>query len=53
MIFGEYNYINVDVDKLITLPQVRKIKNAKIEELVDYIRSNGLINTIDIVILDK
>ncbi len=53
MIFGEYNYINVDVDKLITLPQVRKIKNAKIEELVDSIRSNGLINPIDIVILDK
>ena len=53
MIFGEYNYINVDVDKLVTLPQVRKIKNAKIEELVDSIRSNGLINPIDIVILDK
>lgn len=53
MVYGQYEYINVDIDKLVILPQVRKGENAKIDELVDSIRTKGLINPIDIAIMDE
>lgn len=53
MVYGEYEYINVDIDKLVVLPQVRKEKNTKIDDLVDSIRAKGLINPIDIAIMDE
>ena len=53
MVYGEYEYLNIDIDKLTVLPQVRKSRNTKIDELVDSIRTKGLINPIDIAILDE
>lgn len=52
MIYGEYEYTNIDIEKLIALPQVRKQKNDKIDELVESIKQNGLINPIDVAIMD-
>lgn len=52
MIYGEYEYANIDIDKLIVLPQVRKQKNAKIDELIESIKQNGLINPIDVATMD-
>lgn len=48
MIFGDYEYIIIDLDKLVVLPQVRKIKNAKIDEMADSIEDRGLINPLDV-----
>lgn len=53
MVFGEYKYVNISVDKLVALPQVRKTKNESIDELVDSILTKGLINPIDIVVMDE
>ncbi len=52
MVYGKYEYIEIDVNKLIVLPQVRKEKNAKIDELVESIKQKGLINPIDIAVMD-
>lgn len=52
MVYGKYEYMEVDIHQLIALPQVRKEKNAKIDELVQSISQNGLINPIDIVIMN-
>lgn len=48
MIYGQYEYMIIDPDKLVVLPQVRKIKNAKIDEIVDSIEDRGLINPLDV-----
>lgn len=53
MIYGEYEYINIDINKLVILPQVRKQKNTKIDELVESIKQNGLINPIDVAVMDS
>ena len=47
-IFGTYEYYNIEANKLVVLPQVRKIKNTKIDELIDSIQDKGLINQIDV-----
>jgi hypothetical protein len=46
--FGEYEHITLDASQLVVLPQVRKIKNSKIDDLVDSIEDKGLINPIDV-----
>lgn len=52
MVYGKHENIEIDRDKLVVLPQVRKQKNEKIDELVESIKQNGLINPIDIAIMD-
>ena len=52
MRFGHYEYVTIDINKLIVLPQVRKIKNAKIDEIADSIEDRGLINPLDVVRLN-
>lgn len=52
MVYGKYKYIEIDINKLVVLPQVRKEKNEKIDELVESIKQKGLINPIDIAIMD-
>lgn len=47
-VFGSYEYYSIDANKLVVLPQVRKIKNTKIDELIDSIQDKGLINQIDV-----
>lgn len=48
LIFGEYEHVKVYSNQLVVLPQVRKIKNSKIEDLIDSIEDKGLINPIDV-----
>ncbi len=52
MIFGQYEYTTLDINKLIVLPQVRKIKNAKIDEIKESIEDQGLINPLDVAKLE-
>lgn len=52
MVYGKHENIEIDINKLVVLPQVRKQKNEKIDELVESIKQNGLINPIDIAIMD-
>jgi hypothetical protein len=47
MVLGKYEYVSIDVDKIVVLPQVRKIKNSKIDEMADSIEDRGLINPLD------
>jgi hypothetical protein len=37
MTFGQYEYTSIDVNKLVVLPQVRKVKNSRINEIADSI----------------
>ncbi len=53
MVFGEYEYVIIDLDKLVVLPQVRKKKNEKIDEMADSIEDRGLINPLDVARLNK
>jgi hypothetical protein len=50
-VFGQYELLEVTVDNLVRLPQVRSNMNPKLPELIDSIRSNGLINPIDVVVM--
>lgn len=52
MTYGKFNYATVLLDDLVVLPQVRKITNSKIDELIDSIESKGLINLIDVAKMD-
>lgn len=52
MVYGQYEYIVIDPNKLVVLPQVRKIKNTKLEEIMDSIEDRGLINPIDVAKLN-
>lgn len=46
--FGKYEHVTLDAKQLVVLPQVRKIKNSKIDDLIDSIEDKGLINPIDV-----
>lgn len=52
MIFGQYEHIIIDINRLVVLPQVRKIKNSKLDELADSISDRGLINPLDVARLN-
>ena len=52
MVFGQYEYAKIELDKLVVLPQVRKIKNSRIDEMADSIESQGLINPLDVARMD-
>ena len=52
-VFGKHEYVEIKVDDLAVLPQVRKTKNIKFAELVDSIMDKGLINPIDVVMLSE
>lgn len=53
MIYGQYEYIELELDQIVVLPQVRKTKNSKIEEMADSIEDKGLINPLDVAKLTK
>ena len=53
MVFGEYQYLNVKITDLCELPQVRQKENVKLKELIDSIRDKGLINPLDIALMDE
>ncbi|HOP65804.1 MAG TPA: ParB/RepB/Spo0J family partition protein [Bacilli bacterium] len=48
MVLGKYEYAIINLDDLVFLPQVRKIKNSKLEELAESIATRGLINPLDV-----
>jgi len=52
MIFGQYEYMTIDINKLIVFPQVRKVKNAKMDEITNSIEDKGLINPLDVAKLN-
>jgi len=52
MVFGQYEYAVISLEHLVALPQVRKIKNAKLEELAESINTQGLINPLDVAKMD-
>lgn len=55
MIYGAYEFFTIEkekLDKLVILPQIRKTKNTKIEELTTSIKERGLINHPDLVKLN-
>jgi len=53
-VFGDdFEYIILPVEHIAVLPQVRKIKNAKLDELIDSIESGYLINLIDVAKLTE
>jgi hypothetical protein len=48
MAIGHYEYVPINPFELVVLPQVRKTKNARIDEIADSIADKGLINPIDV-----
>ncbi len=52
MIFGNYEYKRFFLEDLVILPQVRKAKNAKLDDLVESIAITGLINPLDVAKLN-
>lgn len=53
MIFGNYEYKRLELTDIVVLPQVRKTKNSKIEEMADSIEDKGLINPLDVARLTE
>lgn len=52
-VFGEYETVAVAVDDLIRLPQVRSGTNPDLPDLKESIKANGLLNPIDIAVMDE
>jgi len=52
-VFGEHEVMVLPLEKLIVLPQIRADLNPMLPRLVDDIRANGLINQVDVALLDE
>lgn len=52
-VFGMYETIAVPVNDLVRLPQVRSGSNPDLPDLKESIKTNGLLNPIDIAVMDE
>lgn len=52
-IFGEYDQRPIPVQQLVVMPQVRSGMNPDLRDIKESIRSNGLLNPIDVAVMDE